>query len=300
MATVADLISRTRQYLQGGHPERRNLLATALTDTTTTSVVLTYDTQGIGPNSRVSIGLEDFHVHVNDAGAKTLTVSRGDYGSTATTHSAGDVVLVGSLYSNNAILDAFNDTLLDLEGRGLYKVATPLELTYASGTDGYDLTGVTSLLSVIEVESKAYGRTDWHRLDVGDWRVVHSAETDDFASGFALILSTSEIAYNGNQLRVWYREPFTALTALDDNSTDSGLDIGAEDLLVLGAAVRLAFTAPLLRNDLTFQPDPRRAAEVPPGVTLAAPSNLRRLYEQRVDAELARLDARYPVRLRVK
>ncbi len=68
---------------------------------------------------------------------------------------------------------------------------------------------------------------------------------------------------------------------------------------MLGAAVRLASTTPLLRNDLTFQPDPRRAQEVPPGATLAAPSNLRRLYEQRVDAERGRLEARYPVRLRV-
>ncbi len=32
---------------------------------------------------------------------------------------------------------------------------------------------------------------------------------------------------------------------------------------------------------------------------MASPSNLRRIYEQRIDAEIRRLDIRYPTRLRV-
>lgn len=296
---VAHAINDVRvNFLAGGHPERRNLLSIALGDTTGTSVVLTHEVTGIAPNSRISIGLEDMHVYTVNPTTKTLTVTRGDYGTTAATHSADDVVLVGSLHSNAAILDTFNDVLKELAGRGLYDV-DHVELTFSSATDGYDLTGTTNLIEVIDVETKAFIRTDWHRLDISEWRLVQTAETDDFASGNALLLTHGRVAYNGQPLRVWYKKRFTGLTTLtEDIETASGLSDDAYDLLPLGAAVRLSSGTPLLRNDLMYQPDPRRADEVPAGATIAAPSNLRRIYEQRIRQELDRQERRYPTRLR--
>lgn len=297
MTSTSVLVEQTRvDYLQGGLSDQRNLLSIGINDTDTT-IVLTYPTGAIAPNSRISIGLEDIHVYQVDQSTRTLTVSRGDYGSTAASHSAGDVILAGSLNSNNQILSAFNDTLLELEGRGLYAVDIT-ELLFLTGTLTYDLSGTDGLLSIVDVATRSSTSDDWHRLDVSEWWVMQSAETDDFASGKGIVLHRDESAYTGEQLRVWYRKSFTPFTDMTGEGTDSGLDVGAEDLLKLGAAIRLSASTPMLRNHLVAQPDLRRADEVPPGATIAAPSNLRRIYERRIQDELHRLSARYPVRLR--
>ncbi len=285
-------------HLRGGQGESRNTISASVSDTTGTTISLTHAFKGIAPGSRVSCELEDWHTYQSDSTAKTLTVERGAYGSTAATHTTvGTVVLLGAKHSNFEILTTANKVLKELQGKGLYKTA-PVELTYAAATDGYNLAGLTDFLRVIEVYVNLPGAAArWSRIDITEWEVIQGAETDDFASGLALMLVNGARTASGQPIRVTCAVEFPELTALSDNvETVTGL--ATADILELGVAVSLASNTPMERNDLTRQPDPRRAAEVPPGAWLSAPNRLARRFEDRVEQELSILEKRHPVRLR--
>lgn len=299
MTSVAEMIHTVRvTHLRGGDASRRNTLAVTMGDTTGTSMQLSYDFVQVAPGSRVSIDLEDFHVYETNAATKTLTVERGAYETTASTHAAGDVVELGSNHSSAEVLRTANSVLHELEGQRLYAVST-VELTYDSAIYGYDLTGVTGLLDVIDVEAQATYGDRWDLLDVTAWRLATLAETDDFATGNALILSGPLNVATGYKLRAKVAKSFTPLTSLNqDVETITGLN--SADVLALGTAMSLQSNMPMLRNLLDRQPDTRRAAEVPPGAQLSAPNRLARRYEERVAQELRLLELRHPRRMRTR
>ncbi len=299
MTTLEALANTVRvTHLNGGQGESRNTISASVSDTTTTTIALTYDFKGIAPGSRASCELEDWHVYTTDTTAKTITVERAAYGSTAATHTTvGTVVHLGAKHSNFEILTTANKVLKELQGRGLYKTAT-VELTYAAATDGYNLAGLTNFMRVIEVYVDHPGSAArWSRIDVTEWDVIQDAETDDFATGNALMLVNGARTASGQQVRVTCAVEFPELSALADN-VESVTGLATSDVLDLGVAVSLVSNTPLERNDLSRQPDPRRAAEVPPGAWLSAPNRIVRRFEDRVEQELSILEKRHPVRLR--
>ncbi len=302
MTTVSVLAQNLRtRYLRGGKAPQHNILSANLL-ATDTNIVLTHDIGPVSRGMRVSVALEDMYVFEVVPGTKTITVQRGAYGSVATTHTAGDVLIAGSNWTDFDILDGFNRTLGDLEGRGLYDVGT-VTATYASTVDGYDLTGVTDILDVIDVYSRSTDTTskNWYRLDIGDWSFIADASTTDFASGYGIVMRRPTPAYIGTSLRVSYRRRFGRLSALSDDATTVGrLGTDGEDLLLMGTAVDILTTMPMARNDLSTQGDPRRADEVPTGAWSQAPSRLSRSYEKRVRAAVTVLERRYPMRLRTR
>lgn len=303
MTTVSVLATNLRtRFLRGGKAEQHNILSVNI-DATQTTFVTSHEIGPISKGMRVSMDLEDMHVFAVDPNTKTITVERGAYGSTAVVHTAGDVILSGSNWTDFDILAGFNRVLGDLEGKGLFDV-TSANLTYNSNVDGYDITGATStLIDVIDIYSRDSGTSSlyWRRLDVGDWSLVSDADTSDFASGFGIVMRRPGVAYPGTTLRVTYRKRFGRLTALsEDVTTTASLDVVGEDLLTLGTAVDMLSSMPMARNDLSAQGDPRRAEEVPAGAWSQSPSRLARTYEKRVRDARVVLERRYPTRLRVQ
>ena len=103
--------------------------------------------------------------------------------------------------------------------------------------------------------------------------------------------------YEGRTVRVTTIEPFTALTALDDDITaDAGLPSSCADLLAMGAALALGAGREVSRNDTRAQGDTRRANEVPPGAQLGSLNAIRVQYRERLRSELALLLGKYPPR----
>ena len=298
MTTLADVIAKCRNdYLLTGSREPRNKLTTTINDSIQT-ITFDYDLAGLSDGSKVSIDLEDMYVWSANTSSKTASVQRGDFGSTAAAHTAGAIATINTRFSDAQILRAVNDELAALSSpsNGLYQMKS-VDVTYSASVNGYDMVGATNVLSIWQLRYKATGpEKDWPLLASTLWKHQRDLSTSEFASGQAVFIH--DYAQPGNAVRIWYRAPFTALTATTDNvATVAGLHAEAHDLLSIGAAIRLTAGREIKRNFDESQGDTRRADEVPPGAQLGGMRALMAYRKMRLGEEAQRLANLYPVRI---
>lgn len=294
---VSDLVSQVNNRLLAGIREQRNKLSAAVTDLTTGSLAFTYELGGIKAGAAVYVDLEGFYVWDTDDAGKTAVVERGQFGSTAATHAINTVAFVNPRFPKADIVRALNDELVDLSSpaNGLFRMRT-VELTFNVATVGYDLTGVSNVEDVYQVQAKyPWLQGNWKPVDKVDIQRV--SNLTDFPSGFALFLSGG--GFPGNTLRVLYKDKFSPVVNLtDDVNSVSGLTSDANDILVLGAQLRLMAPREAKRSFMEAQGDPRRAEEVPAGASRASIQAVAALREQRIRDEAARMSRQYPMRRR--
>lgn len=300
MTTTADLIAECRNdYLMTGARDARNQLAADIIDTTSTGFSFTYDLGGIDVGAKVAVDLEDCYVWAATSGTKQATVSRGDFGSTAATHTTAATVLVNPIVSDAQILRQINSELQSLSSpaNGLFQMKT-VDVTYNASIDGYDLAGVTDVISVYGLRYAAIGpQREYPWIDFGSWEHARSLDTAVFPSGQAIFVRGH--VDPGRKVRVWYKAPYSPLaTMTDDVATVTGMHVEAHDILPLGVAVILTAGREIRRNFNENQGDTRRAQEVPPGANLGANRGLMQQHATRVREEAARLNALYPMRTR--
>lgn len=289
--TCSDLIEATRRLLMTGTHDERNVLAADISSSATT-LTISQPIGGIRAGSRLSIDLEDIYVF-NGTGT-SVTIQRGQWGTTATTHSSGTTILVNPKFSDFEIFKALNDVLRGLSSDGLFRTKT-VDLTYSAAVQGYDLTSVSSdLIGVLDVRWKNVGpAANWPMIH--PFTVVRNMATSEFASSSALILY--EAAIPGRTVHVRYKSSFGLLGATTDVvTTTTGLWSEALDILPLGAAIRLTEGREIKRNFTESQGDTRRAEEVPAGANLNAMRMLQIEYQRRLSNESGRLAAEYPIR----
>ena len=294
MATAADLVHDCRQHLHNGERPQVNFLAETVASTSDDTIVLSLDLGPIKAGATISIGLERMFVKSTNEASKTATVQRGWDGSTAVTHTTvGTVVRVNEQYDDFAIVRALNQELADLSSpvNGLFKI-TSVDRTYAVTTWGYNLDAdmIGEPLGVL-VEDPS-GTANWRRLLPSEWIYDPSADATDFASGKSLRV----VGYvdPGRTIRIVYREPFTAISALtDDVQTTVGLPASANDIPPLGAAVILLAGRSARRSSLDSQGSTRRAEETSTQDALVSVRGLLARREQRVAAEAARLASQF-------
>lgn len=288
--TASDWVDETSQHLYSGSQEKINELASSI-DASATSLTVTYDLDGIGPGSVLSIGAEVLYVWQVDPLSKTVTARRAHGGSTAAAHAAGAVVGVNPNFTGFAILRALNQELDSLASAGLYAMVTT-ELTWNPTTAGYDLAGVSNLDTIYEVQWRRSGLTaDWR--PVGHYRLLRNANVTDFPSGNGLFVDSGE---SGQPLQVLYKTRFSALADFNGDVADTDLPSSAWDIPPLGAAARLVTPREVGRNDTSTQGDTRRSTEVPAGAVARSASVLLQLRGQRISEERAALSRKYPTR----
>ena len=290
--TAQTWIDETKNLLLTDYVEECDTLGTLL-NTTETTVNFTHDTPGIVPGAIIEIGTELMYVFSVNATTNDATVQRGFRGTTAASHSAGDLVTINPKFPAQLVLNAINDELADLSSpqNGLYQMKT-VEFTFNSAQDGYNLTGVTDdILSVYQVTYSDLG-SEASEPVIPTWTLRRDRNTASFASGYALILHDD--ANSGQTVRVQYKTGFTALAATSTALSTVGLHSSAYDLPTIGAALRLMSTRPVRREFIDEQGSSRRADEVPAGAISASMRDLRALRETRINAEAARLDQQYP------
>lgn len=289
MTTFAEVIERTRRRLLTNMRPALNVLASAI-NSTDTGLSFTYDFRG-GDGSRLSIDLEDMHV-VAGASSTSATVIRGMDGSVAAAHVEDSLIRINPPWTNFEIANAINEELDSLSGANLFRIRT-VELSYVAATQGYNL-ATDDFLSVWRVRYRVPGPDlDWPIIDPRNYRIDSAAETDDFASGRAIILHSG--GHPGQQVRVSYRASFDRLANMaDDVEAVSGLHSQAHHLLDLGAAIRLMSGEDVKRALSIAQANPRRADEVPPSTGARAIESLARQYERDLNREVLRLQRLYP------
>lgn len=290
MSTVGSIITRTQRQLLSGLVEQRNKTNGSLTATGTT-VTMLYDLTGIREGAVLEIDSELMYVWAVETGAKTVTVERGFNGTTATTHASGTVTIVNPRFPRHQILEAINDDLYDLAApaNGLYRTRN-LDLSWNGSDILVNLPAVGDIIDVIQVRIR-YTSTDYPVLR--NVQLVRNLPTSDFGSGVALKMNEPDRAAT---LRVVYKSPFSRVTKeSDDLQTVAGYPLSAEDILVMGAQIRLMAPREIKRNLTESQGDTRRADEVPSGAVSNSVMNLMRLRRDRIMAEATKLDSQYPL-----
>lgn len=294
MTTVHDLIRTTRRrYLLGGNEMRNKLTAPYTAGQGQLSFA--YDLKGIQAGNLLSIGLNTFYVWSADGASKTAVVSGGENGSVDANADAGDTVWVSSRFSDLDVLNAMNEELLSLSAPavGLYQPKT-VEFAFSSTRDGFDLPGVTDLISIIEVRyDLPDGRSTTPSLANGDYRLERSYTTAENPSTYSLKMFRG--GYQGRNVTVVYRAPFTKFTSLEQDATACGMPEHALDIPPMGAALRLLLGREIRRNDPSVQGDTRRAEEVGPGAAAASFRPLAAARAERIAEEASILASAYPL-----
>ena len=293
MSTVATLLDRAQRSLLSGVVEERNKLASSV-NSSDTSFVMTYELNGLRPGTVFEIGTELVYIWTAVGGTKTLTVERGYMGTTAQSHSSGDLVTLNPRFPKQSMLDAFNQDVDDLSStaNGLFRVVS-VDIPYNGSDRQIDLTGATKVIDLLDVRLR-YLSDDFPVLR--NVRLQRDLPTADFPSGFALVFDEGTIA---GSLRVRYRAPFTRASSLtSDVQSVCGVPETMEDILEMGVQARLLATREVKRNFMESQGDTRRSEEVQSGAMRDSYTNLLRLRRDRIVAEAARLARQYPLTIR--
>jgi hypothetical protein len=292
--TAQTWIDQTRDLLLTDYVEELATLAAALdaTETVVSFALPSSTPAGVVAGATIEVGTELMYVFSVASGA--ATVQRGYKGSEASTHSIGDLVTVNPKFPAYQVLDALNHELRDLSSpqSGLFQIKT-VDLTFNSSQDGYDLTGVTDdVLSIYQVTYSDPGAENSEPV-IEDYSFRRNRDTSSFASGYALIIHGD--AWPGQGVRVQYKTGFDSLADSTSALSTTGLHTEAYDLPSLGAAVRLMSSRAIRREFLDEQGISREVQEVPPGAISASMRDLKELYDDRLNAEVARLHSKYPV-----
>lgn len=288
MSTAQAALWEVKRLLEGNLRSEMNTLSGSYT-AGGTSLSFSEAMRSILDGAELEVDSELFRVTA--VAGTTATVKGSQRGTTAANHASGANVFVNPRFSTASILSDMNATLAALESEGLYR-ETAVDITFNPVVVGYDLTGSTTVLDILEVRYKETGPAKRFPR-IGSWDLLRNMNTADFPSGNALVLD--EGGWPGLPLRIRYAAPFTPIAALtDDLTTTVGLPSSATDLVWLGAAIRGMESRDTRRTFLESQPDTRRSSEVPPGTGQGALTLLRRRFEERVGQERMRLLQRYP------
>lgn len=292
MSTVAQLINRTQRQLLSGIVEERNKLASPLTATATT-VTLSYDVAAVRVGAVIEVDSELMYVWEVVSGTKTATVERGFNGTAAVAHVSGSICTVNPRFPRHQILEAFNDDLSDLVSpiNGLYRVKS-LDINYNGVDVMINLPTIGEVIDLLDVRLR-YLATDYPM--VRKVALIRNLPTSDFGSGTAIKFNEPTRAGN---LRITYKAPYGRFVReSDDVQQTTGFPTAAEDILILGAQIRLVGPREIKRNFTESQGDTRRSDEVPAGAINNSVNNLIRIRRDRIMAEAAKLDSQYPVYL---
>lgn len=292
MSTLAQLVNRTQRQLLSGTVEERNKLSGSLTSTAT-SVVFQYELAGIRAGSIIQVDSELMYVWEVNTGTKTATVERAFNGTVAAAHLTSAYVLINPRFPRHQIIEAINDELSDLSSpmNGLFRVKS-VDINYNGSDRMINFPVIDDVIDLTEVRIR-YLSTDY--LKVPKVALTRNLPTSDFGSGIALTINQT---VRSGQLRVSYKTGFGRLVnESDDVQAIAGFPLSAEDLLVIGAQIRLVSPREIKRNFTESQGEPRRAEEVTAGSVASSITNLLRLRRDRITAEAAKLNRQYPVML---
>ena len=292
MTTAGDLITRVNQQLLAGTVEERNRLASPIGSSDET-VTFTYNFGSLRDNSVFEVDSELMYVWAVNSASKTATVERGYGGTTPAVHAQNATVTVNPRFPRSQVFTALNTDLYDLSSpmNGLYQMKT-VDLAYNGSDRMIDMAGVTDIFDVYDVRYR-YLNDDYPI--VKDYRFLRDMPTADFPSGKALAFDSG---IRSGTIRVLYKSPFGQFVNESSTLASVGLGDELEDLLVLGAQIRVMSAREIKRNFTESQGDTRRPDEVSSGAVINSMIGLQRLRRERILAESARLARLYPLRIR--
>ena len=289
MATLSTVIDRTVRQLLSGTVEERNKLAASLSATGTT-VTMQYDLKGIREGAVIQVDAELMYVWETSVGTKTATVERAWNGTTAVAHTSGSIIVVDPKFPRNQIVEAINAELDDLSSpmNGLFQIKT-MDIDYNGSWTMLNIPTTDKIIDLVSVSSR-YLPTEYQQIR--RVRLIRDLPNDDFNSGYALKFDED---VSTSRIHIVYKTPFTNITTETQNIQNvAGLPASCEDILIIGAQIRLINPREIKRNFTESQGDTRRSEEVTAGAVAGSTTNLMRMRRDRITAEAAKLQRQYP------
>lgn len=255
-------------------------------------------TGAIQAGAILSCDLEEFLV-VGVTSSGSISVVGGYNGSSEADHLQNALVYVNPRFPFFDIQVAINDDLLDLSSstNGLGQI-TYVDQTFNPTYQGYDLGSqfdpISSRILEVSYQIAPPVRT-YPLIRRGDWRVIRNAnQPSTFPSGNGIVLYKS--GYPGLPVHIQFLAPFQPLVNLTDDLTAvAGLSPTMYDIPDLGASIKLMQPREVKRNFYEAQPDPRKAAEIPPQAVANSSAKLEQQRLARIIAEADRIMSAYPM-----
>ena len=252
------------------------------------------------PGAILANGLNLFYI--TSVASNTLSVIGGYQGSTDVSQAHGttpaSTVVVRPKFSRYDISLAINDEIdsLSAPDNGLGRILSA-DITWVPVFMGYALpAGFDSATSyILELQAKQVDPTRrFPLIRKGDYRTIRNQTDPAFPNGCGVIVYHTK-GDPGQPLHVQYLAPFARLVNLtDDALTVGGIPQTMQDVVPMGAALRLAPPREIQRNSTGAQPDPRKASEVPPNAIQSSANALNALYMRRIGQERSRIVRSFP------
>lgn len=289
MTTVLNLVNQARAEVLAGVTEQNNKLSTTI-DNDDTGLSFTYALRGIQAGAVIEIEFEQMYVWEANTTAKTATVERGWNGTTAVAHTAPVLVTVHPRFTRQTMLNYLNHELDDLTSpvNGLY-LMNAMDVPY--NQDGRDIPLTLSPVPLSGLYAVRYRADSLEWPQVRKWELVRDGTAAEFPNGFALRMF--DYPLSTGILRIQWKSEFPPVVSTSDLQTVTG-GTELDEILKLGIQIRALATREVKRNFTETQPEPRRADEVAPGAVAQSMTGLMRQRRDRIIAEAARLNARYP------
>lgn len=295
MSTYADLISETHLVLSG-YTQRQDQ-ATYLTSSMA-SGDLTFVVQSGNVLTRGMVEIEDELIWVDsfDSSTNTATIApygRGFRGTTAAAHASGVRVTIAPLFPRSAIERNINSAI-DAIYPDLFGTATttfsfsPAVTTYALPADCID---------ILNISWQTIGPSkEW--LPVRHFRVDRMADPTTWATGKTV--SLAEPITPGRTVSIRYsNKPPLLVNQTDVFETTTGLPSSAREVIILGAAYRMAVYLDLGRVPARSAEADAQGQSNPIGSAVNISRVLKQMYQDRLQIEVRRQQEQFPPRIHI-
>ena len=295
MATFGSITDEVTRKLAGFtlRQDRQTHLTAALTATAVSITVASANNISTGV-----IQIDDELIYVDSFDRNTGVLSippygRGYNGTSTSSHAVGARVIISPTFPSVDVKDAINETLLSTFP-DLYTTGTHT-FSFSTAKSTYPLPEEVETVLGVSYETTGPSK-EW--LPIRGYRVDPMANTDAFNSRNSLSIYSG--VEPGRTVQVFY----TAAPAVMDSNDDdfeivTGLPASCKDVIVLGAAARLAsFIDP---GRLTFGSAESDQQSQIAGRSYGAGTNaskyLLALYDKRLSEEARKLNDRNPIRI---
>lgn len=293
MTTFTSIVNEVHLRLSG-YTQRQDAASSLATSITASALTFTVADGTVLSRGLVEIDDELIWVASFDRVTATATVpayGRGFRGTTATSHNAGVRVTVAPTFPRATIATSINDAI-----EGLYPdlfAVSDTTFTYVAARSTYALP--SNVVDAQQVSWQTIGPSlEW--LPIRKYRVDTMANTATWPTGRTISLYDSPIP--GRTVQVTYTHPASTLDYGTDDFADTGLPASAKEVVVLGAAYRMA-------SYLDAGRVPAQSVEadaMQPNNPVGSGGQVSRLlfgmYSQRLQTEIRRQQEQFQARIR--
>ncbi len=211
----------------------------------------------------------------------TVEVERGWEDSSATSFDSGSLVAINPTLSDSEIFTEIVQEVRSLPSEGLYRLQTE-ELTFDTTLDGFVTSEIPDLVGPLSLKYTYGGRYFW---------------TDKYTDHQGLLRPWDMVLPDTQTAELLYRATFTEPEAFNQDLADyCGIPESAQDIVAIGAAIRMVYSREQLRGQVAAQAHSRAPQDVQSGTGARSVALLERWKQNRLAVENQRLRETHPRR----